>query len=226
MTRAKNPIQAIAFAVVAAFIGMCGWQVAHAQTALPSPTVPAMTATSANEVTPNTQEAKPAAPPSTLPVESTITDEHYRLGAGDKVRVTVYGETDLSGEFLVNGSGQVELPLVGQVPAAGLTLHEFTQEIRNALLNGYLTDPKVSVEVEDYRPFFIMGEVNKPGEYPYQDGLTIQSAVALAGGYTFRADDSDVYIRHSGSTKEQSMPTDSSTKINPGDIIRVPERLF
>ena len=153
-------------------------------------------------------------------------DENYRLGTGDKLHITVYGEEDLSGHFPVDGSGQVQLPLVGQVKAAGLTLHEFTGEITAAYQNGYLKDPKVSVEVENYRPFYIMGEVNKPGEYPFENGLNVMGAIALAGGYTYRADDTEVYVRRNGSPKEVTMPADANTKINPGDIVRVAERLF
>ena len=170
------------------------------------------------------QTADPSTPASSQ--APAITDEHYRLGTGDKLRINVYGEDDLSGEFLVDSSGQVQLPLVGQVKAAGLTLHEFVAEISAALMNGYLKDPKVSVEVENYRPFYIMGEVNKPGEYPYENGLNVLGAIALAGGYTYRANDSEVYLRRSGSTREEVMPADASTKINPGDIVRVAERLF
>ena len=135
------------------------------------------------------------------PGASAITDEHYRLGTGDKLKVIVYGEDDLSGEFLVDGSGQVQLPLVGQVKAANLTIHEFVAEVANALKDGYLKDPKVSVEVLNYRPFYIIGEVNKPGEYPYENGLNMLGAIALAGGYTYRANDNDVYVRRAGSAK-------------------------
>jgi protein involved in polysaccharide export with SLBB domain len=155
-----------------------------------------------------------------------ITDERYRLGTGDKLRINVYGEEDLSGEFLVDGSGQVQLPLIGNVKAAGLTLHEFIVEVATALKEGYLKDPKVSAEVLNYRPFYIMGEVNKPGEYPYENGLNVLGAIALAGGFTYRANDNDVYIRRAGSKDEESMPADSSTRIYPGDIIRVAERIF
>lgn len=181
---------------------------------LPGPSQPAVQTTS--------QQAAPATPPSA----TVITDEHYRLGTGDKLRVTVYGEEDLSGEFLVDGSGQVQLPLVGQVKAAGLTIHQFIAEVSTALRDGYLKDPKVSVEVLNYRPFYIMGEVNKPGEYPFENGLNVLGAVALAGGYTYRADDRDVYVRRAGNTKEEVLPADATTKIHPGDIIRVAERIF
>ena len=168
------------------------------------------------------QSANPAA----LVPAASVTDENYRLGTGDKLRITIYGEEDLSGHFLVDGSGQVQLPLIGQLKAAGLTIHEFTGELTTAYQNGYLKDPKVSVEVENYRPFYIMGEVNKPGEYPFESGLNVLGAIALAGGYTYRADDTEVYVRRNGSPKEVTMPADASTKINPGDIVRVSERIF
>lgn len=170
-----------------------------------------------------------SAVPQTLPVQGgavAITDEHYRLGTGDKLKVTVYGEDDLSGEFLVDGSGQVQLPLVGQVKAATLTIHEFVAEVTKSLQEGYLKDPKVSVEVLNYRPFYIIGEVNKPGEYPFESGLNVLGAIALAGGYTYRANDNDVYVRRAGSDKEERLTAGSATKVYPGDIIRVAERLF
>jgi protein involved in polysaccharide export with SLBB domain len=157
---------------------------------------------------------------------STLADESYRLGTGDKLRVNVYDELDLSGEFLVDASGQVQMPLIGQVQAAGLTIHEFVAEVSSKLMNGYLKDPKISVEVENYRPFYIMGEVNKPGEYPFENGINVLGAVALAGGYTYRAQDSQVYVRRSGSSSEQVLPADASTKVFPGDIVRVAERIF
>jgi polysaccharide export outer membrane protein len=149
----------------------------------------------------------------------------YRLGTGDKVRVTVYGEPDLSGEFQVDGSGFVRLPLVGQVVASGHTLREFEGDVAARLSDGYLRAPRVSAEVVNYRPFFILGEVNKPGEYPYVNGMNVVTAVALAGGFTYRADEGDVYIRRNGSAEEE-YPADETTAVMPGDIIRVTERFF
>jgi protein involved in polysaccharide export with SLBB domain len=166
------------------------------------------------------------APVSYAPAPAVIVDEHYRLGTGDKLKITVYGEEDLSGEFLVDGSGQVQLPLVGQVKAASLTIHEFVAEVANALKDGYLKDPKVSVEVLNYRPFYIIGEVNKPGEYPFESGLNVLGAIALAGGYTYRANDSDIYVRRAGHDREDTLPASANTKVYPGDIIRIAERLF
>ena len=154
-------------------------------------------------------------------------DENYRLGAGDKVRLIVYGENDLGGEYLVDGGGAVQLPLLGQTPAAGMTVHDFEDSIGAKFVSKhYLKDPRVSVEVENYRPFYIMGEVRVPGQYPYVNGMNALNAVALAGGYTYRADDSDIYVRRNGSSKEEKDPADQTTKINPGDIIRIDERIF
>jgi len=150
----------------------------------------------------------------------------YHLGSGDKLRVIVYGEDDLGGEFEIDGTGLVRLPLIGQVQAGGLSVRQFEQEVKAKLDQGYLKDARVSVEVTNYRPFYIIGEVNKPGEYPYVNGMNVITAVALAGGYTYRANESGVYLRRDGTGDEESVPADPTTKINPGDIVRVPERFF
>jgi protein involved in polysaccharide export with SLBB domain len=206
---------------LAAFLTLAGTQgLAIAQDAvLPGPT--------AGAVLPGGQATAPSAPIVVAPVQSAgVADDNYRLGTGDKMKVTVYGEDDLGGEFLVDASGQVQFPLIGQVPAAGLSVHEFVDKLTAVLGSKYLKDPKVSVEIENYRPFYIIGEVNKPGEYPYEHDLNVLGAVALAGGYTYRANDSDVYIRRNGVTKENAMPITGDTKIYPGDVVRIPERIF
>src|SRR5215472_15695023 len=154
------------------------------------------------------------------------TDQSYQLGAGDKVRLSVFGENDLGGEFEIDGSGDVRLPLIGQVKAAGLTVHAFEEKIIKLLQDGYLRDPRVSIEVVNYRPFYIIGEVNKPGQYPYVDGMNALNAVALAGGYTAKADKSEVYLQRNGKNGEQEYPSDETTKVQPGDVIRIPERFF
>jgi polysaccharide export outer membrane protein len=150
----------------------------------------------------------------------------YRLGPGDKLRVIVFGEEDLSGEFVVDGSGYIRLPLVGQVQAANRTVYEFERDVETKLKDGYLKAPRVSAEVMNYRPFYIIGEVGKPGEYPYVNGMSVLNAVALAGGYTYRANERNVYLRRYGDSREQSVPADETTKVYPGDIIRVVERFF
>ena len=153
-------------------------------------------------------------------------DADYRLGAGDKLRVIVFGEPSLSGEFEVSGSGMVALPLVGQIKALGLSTSEFQNGFAAALRDGYIKDPRVSVEVLNYRPFYILGEVTKPGEYPYSNGLTVMKAVATANGFTYRADTRKVFIKRANENTEQQITLDAGTLVLPGDIIRVKERYF
>ena len=154
-------------------------------------------------------------------------DGGYRLGAGDKLRVTVFGEEELGGQYEVDGSGFVRMNLIGQVRAGGLTTQEFERDLKAKYESGeYLKDARVSVEVTNYRPFYIIGEVQKPGEYPYVNDMSILNAVAKAGGYTYRANENNVYIRRNGDTREVPVPADQTTKINPGDVIRIPERFF
>ena len=150
----------------------------------------------------------------------------YRLGAGDKVRVTTFGEPTLTGEFSVGGNGVVSLPLVGDVPAQGATVSEFRDRFVAALQNGYLVDPRVSVEVLTYRPYYVLGEVSKPGEYPYTSSLTVLNAVATAGGFTYRANTGKVFIKHQNETAEREYPLTVGTAVLPGDTIRIGERYF
>jgi len=150
----------------------------------------------------------------------------YRLGANDKIRVITFGEEALTGEFLVGGSGKVSLPLIGEVQAAGMSVAQFQKEVETALKEGYLKDPHVSVEVLTYRPFYILGEVQKPGEYPFSNGLTVLNAVATANGFTYRANTKRVYIKRVDSSVEQEFPLTSMTPVAPGDTIRISERMF
>jgi protein involved in polysaccharide export with SLBB domain len=156
---------------------------------------------------------------------SSDTDQ-YQLGPGDKVRVIVFNEAELSGEFVVDGSGAVNMPLVGAIEARGATVREFQDRLVVKLRDGYLKDPKVSVEVLNYRPFFITGEVKSGGEYPYKAGLTVQDAVGVAGGYTYRANTKTAYIRRAGQDREQEVQLAQRVPIKPGDSIRIPERFF
>jgi protein involved in polysaccharide export with SLBB domain len=174
------------------------------------------------------QETNPGPAPANPAVTAGAGNEHgtYTLGAGDKLRVIVFNEENLSGEFVIDGTGYVRLPLIGQIQAAGLTVFDFEKEVTAKLNAGYLVDAKISVEVINYRPFYIIGEVNKPGEYPFVSDMNILNAVALAGGYTFRADDTYVFVRAKNATKEERVSADQNTKVNPGDIIRVAERFF
>jgi polysaccharide export outer membrane protein len=172
--------------------------------------------------------AAPLLPSVAFAQKADVTREvpEYRLGSGDKIRVITYGEESLTGEFQVGGSGKVSLPLVGEVDAAGLTAREFQGRVESALKDGYLRDPRVSVEVLNYRPFYILGEVTKPGEYPYTNGLTVLNAVATANGFTYRANKNKVFIKRADGSAEEEFPLTSTTQVAPGDTIRIGERFF
>lgn len=150
----------------------------------------------------------------------------YRLGAGDKIRVITFGEQNLTGEFFVSGAGKVSLPLIGEIDAVGLSLPQFSKAIEEKLKQGYLKDPRVSTEVLNYRPFYILGEVRSPGTYPYTNALTVKNAVATAGGFTYRANQRKVFIRRAAEDKEQAYGLTDTTPVAPGDTIRIGERLF
>lgn len=148
----------------------------------------------------------------------------YKLGSGDRVRITVFGEDDLSGEFELDAEGDFSMPLVGTVTAHRLTPRQLEESIATMLLDGYLRNPRVNVEVLNYRPFYILGEVNAPGGYPYRAGMTILNAAALAGGFTYRADEDDIEVTRVNGPEPRVLPPE--TIVRPGDIIRVNERLF
>ena len=161
----------------------------------------------------------------TAPRGSASPANDYRLGAADQLRITVFNEPGLTGLFVVGSQGTIAYPLVGDIRAAGLTVAEFTEALRTAL-GQYVRSPSVSVEVANYRPFFILGEVTRPGTYPYAVDLTVLNAVATAGGFTYRANQRRVYIRHASESDERAYPLTPSTPVLPGDTIRIGERLF
>ena len=150
----------------------------------------------------------------------------YKLGPGDAVRIVVYGEEQLSGEFRVDGSGRLSLPLVGEVPANGKTTREVEQDLTQRLERGYVKNPKVSAEVINFRPFFILGEVRNPGQYPYVNGMTALSAVAAAGGYTYRAQDQYVLVTRGRDPSKKMYKAPVTAPVLPDDVIRIPERYF
>lgn len=149
----------------------------------------------------------------------------YRLGSGDRVRITVFGEDDLTGDFELDGSGMFSFPLVGTVNAQNQTVRELEGTIADLLLDGFLRNPQVSVEVLNYRPFYIVGEVNEPGSYSYRAGMTVINAVAMAGGFTFRADEDDIEITRRAAS-QQSLAAGPLTIVMPGDVVKVKERFF
>jgi protein involved in polysaccharide export with SLBB domain len=152
--------------------------------------------------------------------------EEYRLGTGDHLRVDVFGEPDLSGESDVDSTGAIPLKLGGRIDARGKTGRELEQAIEHRLAEGYVKDPHVSVSVLTYRPFYVLGEVQKPGPYPYVAGMTVAHAIAIAGGYTYRASKRSMTVMHFGDPKAEQYAVQEANPILPGDLIRVPERLF
>ena len=159
------------------------------------------------------------------PAEASET-RRYLLGPGDRIVVTVFGHEDLSGEFELDGQGRIALPLIGEVGLARQTLRHAERRIVDRLKPDYLVNPRVSIQVTNYRPFYILGEVNRPGSYPYVNGLTVVQAVAIAGGYTYRARESEVSVQRSGDPKGRGKPANPATVILPGDVINVPQRFF
>ncbi len=149
----------------------------------------------------------------------------YRLGPGDRIRVVVFRHDDLSGEFQLDGAGSFSMPLINSVSANGLTAAELETEIETRLGDGYLVNPEVSVEILTYRPFYILGEVNRPGQYEYESGMTVLNAIALAGGFTYRADVDEILLQRGGSNAEPVI-VPGNTRVQPGDIITVQERFF
>ena len=159
------------------------------------------------------------------PAEGPV-DENYRLGPGDRLQVSVFNQLDLTGEYTLDGSGRFSIPLIGQMEAVGKTASELEVAIVEALRPDYLVNPRVSVQVLTYRPFYIIGEVGSSGAYPYVDGMTYLNAIAIAGGYTFRAKQDIVYVIRAGDPEEEEVRLPVSDRVKPGDIIRIDERMF
>ena len=150
----------------------------------------------------------------------------YALGTGDRVQITVFGHEDLSSEVTISETGTVSLPLAGSLSLTGLTVHQAEQAVVDVLKPDYLLNPKVSVEVLNYRPFYILGEVQEPGAYPYVTGMTVTEAVALGGGFTYRArKERMVIIRATDPARTEQSISDSDAVL-PGDVVKVLERFF
>ncbi|MBC7768295.1 MAG: polysaccharide biosynthesis/export family protein [Phycisphaerales bacterium] len=150
----------------------------------------------------------------------------YTLGPGDQLRIIVYGEVDLTGDFAILPNGNLAFPLIGEVTARGLTATQLGGELERRLQEGYVRAPRVSVSISQYRPFYILGEVANPGTYPYSADISVMSAVATAGGFTYRANRRRVYIRRAGSNEEQMFELNGETRVMPGDTLRIGERFF
>ena len=154
-------------------------------------------------------------------------DPDYRLGANDRVRIIVFGQPTLTGEFTLDGNGQLAFPLIGNVNAQGMTTGQLQQTIASRLDPDYLRNPSVSAEVITRRPFYVIGEVQKPGNYPYVTDMTALQAVAMAGGYTYRARQNNLYLKRlDANGRMVRVAATPETKIRPGDTVEIKERYF
>jgi polysaccharide biosynthesis/export protein len=149
-----------------------------------------------------------------------------KVQPGDKIRVVVFGEDKLSGDYEIDQSGQISLPLAGTIEARGLTQGELEQALAKKFRSEYLKNPKVTVTIASLQPYYVVGEVGKPGEFPYRSGLNVLTALAIAGGPTYRASRSTVKIQRRGETTMTQYPMSASVPVLPGDVISVPERYF
>jgi polysaccharide export outer membrane protein len=153
-------------------------------------------------------------------------DSAYHLDAGDKLRVVVYGQEGLTNTYAIDAAGSITMPLIGAVAARGRTPAGLAAEITAKLRNGYIRDPSVAVEIDSYRPFFILGEVQAPGQYPYVPNMTVESAVAIAGGFTPRAKRNMVTVTHTDAGGSGRYVVPMGTSLSPGDTVFVGERWF
>ena len=158
--------------------------------------------------------------------EPGVIDVSYRLGAGDKLQINVFNQAGLTGEYTLDANGRFTMHLIGKVKAKGLTPTELEAQLVNMLKPDYLVNPRVSVRVQNFRPLYIIGEVKSPSSYAYVNGMTYLTAVAIAGGYTYRAKKSNVYVVRGDDAEREEIKLDVNEKVRPGDIIRIAERLF
>ncbi|QWG15533.1 polysaccharide export protein [Bradyrhizobium sediminis] len=173
-----------------------------------------------------------AAAPAPIPVAyaaapmPVVYDAAYHLDAGDKLRVVVYGQEGLTNTYAIDAGGSITMPLIGSVPARGRTPAGLAAAIAARLRNGYIREPSVAVEVEAYRPFFILGEVAAPGQYPYVPNMSVESAVAIAGGFSPRARRDRVTLTHTDASGSMRSVVPLGTAVSPGDTVLVGERWF
>ena len=151
----------------------------------------------------------------------------YRLGAGDVVNIRVFGEDDLSKEKIrLTDAGTVPYPVLGELRVLGMTVGDLERLITDGLKGRYLVNPRVSVQIDEYRPFYINGMVEKPGGYPYQPGLTVRKAASIAGGFKERASASKMYVIREGDPSHKPIKVDLNTEVGPGDILTIEESFF
>lgn len=150
----------------------------------------------------------------------------HLLSPGETIRITTYGEETMTGDFAIGTDGVLAFPLIGGVKAAGMTPDKLGDAIQTRLADGFLLNPRVSVEVKSFKPVYVMGEVNRPGEYSYVPGMTLMAAIAKAEGFTYRAQQKRVFLRRAGEAEEREITLNSESQIAPGDTLRIAERYF
>lgn len=166
-------------------------------------------------------------PTETAPMKISNPTESYLLEPGNRIRLIVFNETSLSGDFTLDPVGNISLPLVGNIPASGVTVKTLAKRIEDTLKrDGFLHNPSVAVEIQTYRPFYVLGEVRQPGEFPYTNGLTVLSAIARAGGYDYRAFQGEIVLSRMVGEEQKDFRANERTPLLPGDIVKVLERRF
>jgi polysaccharide export outer membrane protein len=175
---------------------------------------------------PRATEARYRVAPPVAPTSYASAEPPYTLGAGDKLRVVVFGQDGISNTYIVDAGGNVSLPLIGTVPARGLTTQQLSARIAERLKQGYVREPHVTVEVETYRPFFILGEVTTPGQYPYVADMTVEKAIAIAGGFSPRAFKTTVEVTRNAPGERFKGDVPLNYPLRPGDTVLVKERWF
>src|SRR5215212_703849 len=161
-----------------------------------------------------------------VPVAVTLNDGPYTLDSGDKLRIVVFGQDAISNNYIVDAQGQVSLPLIGTVEARGLTTAQLGSAIAGRLKSGFVRDPSVAVEIETYRPFFVLGEVTFPGQYPYVPNMTVENAIAIAGGFTPRAAKDKVTVTRKVQGAPSRFVLPLRYPLRPGDTLEISERWF
>ena len=235
MLRVRSGVASLAaFAVVLSFVALLAFSPrAMAQSSpgmspsMTGPTNPAMSTPSGPALpTPAPGAQRPNVASTGSAAQPMSNDPGYRLGPGDQLHITVFGQQDMSGNYQIDGNGMLAFPLIGRIHAGGMSAAQLQQEITQKLSPDYIRNPSVSVEVLNYRPFYILGEVQKPGAYPYVSGMTVLNAAAIAGGFTYRAKDDGFSISRTENGTHTKLNASDDTPVRPGDVITIPERFF
>jgi polysaccharide export outer membrane protein len=161
-----------------------------------------------------------------LPKTVMIPNLSYQLGSGDTLSLKIFNQEAFTGEYTVDGAGNISLPLIGTLSVKNLTLEQLTERLRHKLSPDFLINPQITLQIINYRPFYILGEIMKPASYPYVNGMSYLTAVAIAGGFTYRAREESVYVIRANDPDKKEILLSIDQSVQPGDIIRVEERLF